>query len=207
MMKFLWIFILVGCVRHKAEVQISKGNNAEEEQTISQHCSEIESQGDIFELLRLIKLNTDEVFGILERGNSLDQGEELSLLAKDIQEKSDKVIFLSRSEWTINQWEEKITWELDRRDFKSVLGKLFAGGFEILEPTIHSVYYQGQERNDLKEKLQLQSDSGSIVVTYHNRSSSLELCQLQKTMMIILEVKFRNLKWITTRYFNLYIRP
>jgi hypothetical protein len=145
----------------------------------------------------------------------------LENLVNEVSEKSKSVILLSKADWVSDKWDYGISWVLRRDSFHDQLLKKIGSNFEIVSTKLIDVYYNGEKRNDLAEHITTTVETGtvdrlesngiitpvtqtySVNVDYKSRGSSLELCQLQRTMMIILEVEYKNKAMIDKRYFNL----
>lgn len=199
----LMFLLLTGCLKSRSETNASFEVSQDDLRVLKNHCEEIKQNGDILELLKAIKLNVDEVFRILDKENPDQYVGQISILTGKVSELSKKVISLARDEWTISLWQHQIYWNITPIDFGN---RYMNMGFAMKSSFIHSIYLQGEKRDDLKNLVNLDTTQKKLTATYMGQGSSLELCQLQKTMVIIVGVKFKALGITRTQYFNLYVK-
>lgn len=180
--------------------------NPEELKTLNAQCQEIKTEGDIYELLRSIKMETNRAFALLDEENPQEHADEVATIAESINQKTKRVLNLSKTEWTNSNWNHLVSWRINSEDFKDLIGTKFNKGFSILNAEIESVSIHGKKRNDLISKINLHKKYNLIDVNYENKSSSLDICQLEKTLVVTLRVDYRNIKNQSTRYFNLTVK-
>lgn len=207
-MKALILLILlgfVGCVQPKSERNITFNMPQEDLEVLKKHCEEINSHGDILALLREIKNDTQKVLRIMENPD-YESRSELTLLAEQISERSQKVSLLSRAEWTTERWEHEIAWRIDEEDFKKSIGTFFRNGFAILDAKVDSIYLMGQLNKKILTHMSIEHQENLVVIKYKGIGSSLELCQLQKTLLVILDIHARSLNQHKHHFFNLHVR-
>lgn len=205
MKKIILLFFLSSCISNKAEWSSRFGQDTSENAQIKTTCQEIEKTGDIFSLLEEIKFLTNDILQIIDSDHPENQYNEVARLSAEVHSRTKKVLQLSQSEWTHAKWNYQVSWLINRFDFKKSLGTHLPNGFELIGADIQDLYFQGEKRADLKEKLKISLVEQEFIVEYENIGSSLELCQLYKTMMIVIAINYRNLNGYKTRYFNLYL--
>lgn len=200
----LSVLMLVGCVKPKSEMNVAFLMQPEEIKVLEGHCSDINANGDILQLLREIKHETSEALSIMEnpgKGARIRLGE----LSDSISLKSEKITNLSKPEWTTERWNHEVIWRLGERDFKG-LGTRVRNGFQLLGAEIDSLYFMGQKNAHLAEKVTIVQGESDLEIKFKGMASSLELCQLQKTMFIVLDVNTRSLGNERHQYFSLFVR-
>jgi hypothetical protein len=195
---------LLGCVNPKSERNINFIMEPSELIVLKAHCEEINSHGDILLLLQEIKRDSKEVLQILEVPGKGARAE-LSELAARISENSRRISHLSKSEWTTERWQQEVVWRIDEEDFSKSIGTYFDNGFSILNASIESLYLMGLPRDDLNSKFSIEHEGNVVLVKYKSLGSSLELCQLQKTLIVILDVYTRSVKARKHQYFSLNV--
>lgn len=197
---------LGGCYKTVTEKQLTLKMNKEEKEILQKECTEINSQGDIMKLLAEIKRDTNEVIGILEGDNLEAEESRIEILADRIDQKTKLVLSLSRDSWVKERWDFEVKWLLDREDFKDLWGSHLKNGFQITRAKLQDAYLMGEKRSDLLDHVRLTRRGSRVEIFYQNRGSSLEICQLQKTLMIMAEVNYRNITNKNVRYFNLIVK-
>ena len=197
---------LGGCYKTVTEKQLTLKMNQGEKEILQKECAEINSQGDIMKLLAEIKSDTNEVISILEGDNLESEESRIELLADRIDQKTKLVLSLSRDSWVKERWDFEVKWLLDREDFKDLWGSHLKNGFQITRAKLQDAYLMGEKRSDLLDHVRLTRKGSRVEIFYQNRGSSLEICQLQKTLMIMAEVNYRNITNKNVRYFNLIVK-
>jgi hypothetical protein len=212
-MKYLFInlglvlsvnLFLFGCIKNKTERNVVFNIDEAELNVLNSQCMEMESHGDIMVLFKDISRHTSSILKALENPTSKSQ-QLIHALAIQINNKSKLVSELSKTEWTTEKWDHEVVWRIDEADFKKTFGTHFQGGFEILNSSIKDVYFMGEQRDDLKDRLEIVKEGNLVLIKYKSKASSLEICQLEKTLIIVSEIKFRNIRQIQTHYFTLYL--
>ena len=201
----MFLLCLTACLKTKTETQSSYGMNQADRAMLAAECKAMAEEGDILALLKIIKKDTDTVLSVLDSENPEKQVAKVSALADRISDNSERVKSLAKGEWVETKYEHTLKWKINVEDFKDLLGA-HVGGFSLRDFEVNSVYYMGQKRSDIIPLIETSGDENEITVKYSSRGSSLELCQLEKTMMIVVEVKYRNVLVKGTRYFNLISR-
>lgn len=197
------LMTLSGCYKTKVETQAKLIMNEDEQEHLFNECKVINKSGDILNLLSEIKHETDDVFKLLEGDDILSSQNKVKELASSIDKKSKAVIFLSNTDWVSSIWNYEKVWEINNDDFNDTIGAHVKNGFTITNSIIQKVYFMGEERSDLLDKIIMKREGNNIQISYKNIGSSLELCQLQKTLMILVEVSYRNITNRNHRFFNL----
>jgi hypothetical protein len=194
---------LMSCIRGKTESSRIFNSTKADFSILKQDCKDIEGEGDMLLGLKEIKEDTQSIFLLLEVADPTYNEDQITKLTSSISENAKKVISLSKAKWTDSKWNYETSWELTDRDFKTLLGRLFRSNSEILGMSIHSVYFMGEPREDLKKSITLKNEGNTLKVKFKGVASSLEACQLQRSLGIFLEVRFSDGKFIHSRYFNL----
>ena len=197
---------LTGCIKTKNESNSSFKMSKEELTILKSHCESIKNEGDIFALLKSIKSQTQRALLLTGEEHPENHVEEIKKIAEDIDDKTKRVLNLSKEEWTDLRWEHQVRWTINREDFKDLIGTRFKKGFRITESKIESIVLNGQRRNDLKSFIKVKPGYSTLELIYDNLGSSLELCQLQKTLVVTMKVSYRHIKNENVRYFNLTVK-
>lgn len=201
----LMLLNLTGCLKTKSSRQSSVDMTADDKKALMQDCSDMKAQGNIFELLSSIKKDTDRVLVLLSDEKLNTNEEEIRNLANRISENSKKVESLSSENWSTARFNQDIKWDIDVYDFRDLIGPHMRE-FKIRDFEITGVYLMGGKRDDLLEDITATSDEDGIHISYRNKVSSLEVCELQRTLMIVVEVRYQNVLLKGTRYFNLIVK-
>lgn len=188
----------VSCVTNKSQSEISHyslGHNNEDE--VMKECGQINQTGNIFQLLADINSDTRSVLYLLEQKSFSGIEDSVHELALRIKENSILVKQLSKTEWSKPDVRHSIKWTLSEKDFSR--------NQYVFYPEIKNVYFQGQERPDLIKRVTIDQNGNNFVIEYMNAGTLLEYCQLNETLMLVLEVKTGSFKNPKKKLFNLFV--
>lgn len=197
-------FLSYGCVQPKTESNVTFLMDPTEYNILQSHCEEINSQGDILSLLQEIKLDVQKVLRLLKSPGKSTRSQ-LSYLAEQIEVKSFKIQTLSKVEWSTEKWNHEIIWKIDEKDFGKWADRL-RESFIFGEAQIESIYFMGLKRDDLKGKMTFEYSDSGVLVKFKSLGSALELCQLQKTLIIVLDIHVENSNFKKHQLFSLNVR-
>lgn len=203
-MKHLVTIIIIllassSCVKNKEQNEIipyTFGKNDIEK--ISGECSLIAEAGNIFELLRLIKIDTHKVLTLVEGEHFPGIEDKVEGIASAIRKNSSKVIELTKAEWNSPDIRYHIGWHLNENEFGSKNQYLY-------NAQVRQVYFQGKERPDLINKVTISQTGNDFTVNYLTASSLLEYCQLNETLMVAIEIKSKTFLRTRSLFFNLHV--
>lgn len=192
---FLLLSLSVACVENTPYTTQQLGG-PEKKQLILNDCREIAKHGDMIEHFELIDRNTKELLALLGAKNPFSQEARIHELVDELKMSSKSAMELARPEWTKEKWSSILGW--------SFFPEPKPGNWFIYQVKVHSVYLMGENRNDLIPHLEYTERGGWLYVSFQRYLSSLELCQLQKTLMVVFEIKFQSGKRTRTYLYNLY---
>lgn len=190
--------ISVSCVTNKSQTEISHyslGHNNEDE--VMKECDLINQTGNIFQLLGQINSDTRSVLHLLGKKPFSGIEDRVHALAEEIKENSILVKQLSKTEWSNPDVRHSIKWTLSDKDFSR--------NQYVFYPEIKNVYFLGVERPDLINRVTIDQNGNNFVIEYMNAGTFLEYCQLNETLMFVLEVKTGSFKNPKKKFFNLYV--
>ncbi|MGE3607946.1 MAG: hypothetical protein AB7I27_00060 [Bacteriovoracaceae bacterium] len=197
----LLICILVngGCIKNKMQSKITLLKDSQEEKDVLIQCEEIKAIGNMKNTLSKIDQDTQMVITLVDE-NPVDHVEQIEKLANRIKNNSEKVILLSNEKWNIPNVESKIFWNISQNDLSKFIPRP-----QLRSAKIKTVYYLGEERLDLLSFIQIKELEDKLKIIYHNNSTLLDFCQLNRTLMIVLELELKTIIQPKTRIFNLYV--
>jgi hypothetical protein len=198
----VFMIMTSGCIKSVKQDHVSY--HPQDLQAIQLDCEQIEKEPSIFQLLKEMKENNEEIFSLLELADPRMEEGRIEELAHGIKLIGEAISRQIKTSWSVSKWKQEIEWRIQKRDLATINPKL-PTGFEILDIQVDSVYFMGELRNDLKSQILATIENGEVVVKFQGVASSLEVCSLQKTMGIILAVRFRNLWTIKMQYLNLNV--
>lgn len=167
---------------------------------IYRQCDLINKTGDIFNLLGEIRRDTREIILILEEGKEREPETLIEVLADNIRRKSELVTELSKKEWTTPDVRHEINWLIRKEDFRNTVENFSFDTFKV-----EKIYFKGEERPDLKKQIRFSLEGNKLYVKYLNSATLLEFCQLNETLMVVVEVKYLNSRYLNTKFLNLYV--
>ncbi|PJB53060.1 MAG: hypothetical protein CO099_09190 [Bdellovibrio sp. CG_4_9_14_3_um_filter_39_7] len=194
------------CVKNIDKSAMSINTNDEERVELLQHCEELESKGDILGQLNDIKQLMGDLFDLLEDLKADDDFTEAIKISKRINLLITEVQSKLEPQFTTARWNYEVQWKIDRTDFNDLLGAQFQRGFKITKFIPKSATFLGRENDEMLGKLKIRQDGNRLFFTFESIGSSLELCQLNRTRMMVIEVHYKNLVNHNFRRFNLISR-
>lgn len=194
----VFLMFFVGCVQNIPNSYLQLGGS-ERGELIDQECKEISLYGNILDHLKIISQSTDEILSLLHTKNPLIYQNRITELADTVKLKAALAHELSRPEWTNAKWFTRLGW--------SFFPDPIPGKWAIKNIQVETIYLIGDKRDDLSSKIEFWERNGWIYVNLERQVSSLEICQLQKTMMVVFKVKLAFGKKERSYFYNLYINP
>lgn len=195
----LLLFALCSCVTNKVQEEITSFSLVlGGYENIRKECKAIQETGDIFSLLWEIKKDTRLVLQTLERRHYKGMEITIGELAENINQNSVRVIELTKSEWNYPDVRQSIKWHLSDSDF----------GFRkpyVSDPVVKSVYFLGKEESGLIDRVRVKQEGNDFTIEYLNVATLLEFCQLNETLMIVLEVDVYGFAGVRKKFFNLNV--
>lgn len=199
------VVLITGCLHTKSEQQEVYKLTTEDEKIVSDICFQVTQTGDLWALITRIKAHSREVLSLLSSKNVKSEEKRIAFLADEISSDTKKVQSLSRVEWNTPLYPREIVWKIDETDFPDLIAVRLKK-FNITSVTIKELYVHGERRDDFMNQVKINEASGAYEVRYSNVATGLELCELDKTLVLVVEVQFRNLLIQDSRIFSLYIK-
>jgi hypothetical protein len=162
-----------------------------------QECALINETGDIFQLLAQIKKDVRGVIQVLKGRPYAGMEETIHAYAEEIKVNAALVRQLSKEEWSQSNVRHSISWKLSPKDFSR--------NEYVFEPVVTKVYFQGEERPDLINRVTIDQKGNNFVIEYLNEGTLLEYCQLNETLMFVVEMKTGSFKKPKIKLFNLHV--
>jgi hypothetical protein len=185
------MILLSSCMKTMEFSHVQFDHSIAEMEALKADCKEISNEGSLLHLLSSLKDSHDEILNLVGRPNPIQEEYRVRELANSIKETGERITSLVKPDWTTTMWAQTIAWNLDQKEFKNV--------------KVHSVYSMGQEVKMYHDEILLHKDGGKIIITLNHVGSSLEICQLQKTFLIMLEVQVKNIHWVKKKFLGLTI--
>jgi hypothetical protein len=194
----LFGFLATACVTNKQQDEIMLYSfEADGIERMMQECALINETGDIFQLLAQIKRDVRGVIQVLKERPYSGMEETIHAYAEDIKAKAALVRQLSKEEWNKSVVRHSIKWKINH--------KYFSRNEYVFEPEVKNVYFQGEERPDLISRVTVYQEANNFVIEYLNKGTLLEYCQLNETLMFVVEIKTGSLKKPKKKLFNLHV--
>lgn len=202
----LFSFILCSCIKNVDKSALSIHTNDQESRDLKQHCDELESKGDVINQIQDINHLTEDLLSLLEEAKVDDDFSEILKVSDRISKLIEIIISQLDQRYITPRWNYDISWKIDRTDFNDLLGAQFKKGFKIVDAKLKSASFYGHQRDDLLKDLKMRQDGNRLYFNYIGLGSSLELCQLNRTRMFLVEVDYKNIVNRNLRRFNLISR-
>lgn len=201
------IFSLASCVKNVDKYSHRLILNKDDQTILNKQCHEIEQIGDLSEYLRFIKQETNKMFQLIdEMDDEIDNTEKIIVISEKISEAVEKARALIGEDYTAPRWNYEVKWQINQKDFKKFIGNYLPNGLEVTKIKPISASLFGERNDELLKGLRYKFAKKNVDFSYKNKGSSLEICQLQKTRMLLVEVHYRHTIGNNKRFFNLIHR-
>lgn len=201
----LLLMLLTSCLRYKNLSFARVDASQEVLTTLKSSCKSLTKDYDVADQIKEIKRNFGQIMSYLRSEDPTSFEDEITGLATEIKESSRHIAQMVAPEWSTPRWKYHYSWKLTKRDFRPNVGSYFPRGVKITHVEVVGVYLFGDKRDDLKEHIQIMQKKRSFEVNLHHLASSLDLCQLNRTLIITVKARFKSLKMNKTKHFNLYV--
>lgn len=172
--------------------------------SLKQACGEIRAQGDIMKLMKEIKIETERALHLLENSDLVESEKKLRKLSESIEKKAYLVTSLAKKEWVTPIYDYTAVWAIEAKDLSDLSGSHFKKGLEFLDIQLKGISFSGVSRDDLLSNVNLFWEHDQLIkIEYKEKATALEMCQLNKSLMIIVDLKYRNIVNVNNRLFNL----
>ncbi len=178
-----------------------------QELTLAKECEEMNSYGKISALMSDLNSKAEELAAMRIAHDPHAYQNRISELESEIRQTVKAAKAILRPEWSEMKWPYRATWNLAVRNFSDIDQQIIEYAFEMTDFELASIQLGGIEREDLYPLLKVTADKENISITLEKKASSLELCQLQSTLMITGQTTFRFNNKRFSRPTELVLRP
>ncbi|GAB4414322.1 MAG: hypothetical protein OHK0056_21090 [Bacteriovoracaceae bacterium] len=196
----------MGCVKNVEKVQERLILTDGEREELAQHCEELSEYGDFVSLTDEINRKTENLLQMLEDLQSDDDTTEAYELSEHIRGLIAKAKMMLGEKYKVRKWSYELLWKIDRSDFDDLLGARFRKGFRMTKLDLVGASILGERDDDLLKNLTTQMTRETLAAQYLGKGSSLELCQLSKTRIFMIDIHYKNIINHNYRRFNLISR-
>jgi hypothetical protein len=179
----------------------------ESELALSQECEEMNSEGKIKDLTLELGRLTKELSNIRDSRatkSKADRVHEIQLRIHDITERSRSIL---RPDWTSNKWPYSVSWDIKFSEFLKIDPRIIETNFEFVDFELEGLTIEGREREELYPLVGVDVQSQVIHVFIEKKATTLELCQMQSTLAISGNVRFKFQTEIYEDHLDLTMRP
>lgn len=194
--------MLQGCLQEKEGERIAMEPDAEIQ--LRMDCQRMNEISDIKELLNQIHLKSNLALKLSSEPDPTQHLKEIDILGAEIHKYALQVESLLKPDWTDSKWQYQARWSITNHDLATAhIGKLL----KVKNIKIQNVVLEGVARPDLMNAVRVKANSNIIEIGILKTANSLEICQMQKTFVIVLSVQYRVLLKDFTKYFKLTLQP
>jgi hypothetical protein len=194
------------CIKTKSEKKMTFIMKPEEYKTLKQQCAAINAEGDIFALNKSLNRQLYWTLDVLEKDHPENFEADLKRVNASMLEILDRIDRLMRPEWATSIWTQKIEWLINEDDFRDQLGANFNNGLEITSYKVVNATLKAVPRPDLIPELKIKKAYSSLAIELTRKTTAMDICQLQKTLVFTVKVEYRNIRNYQVRYFNLNVK-
>lgn len=202
----LLIFLLTGCIRNIDKSSFAIDLHNSDHDRVQELCQELGDIGYLQEHFFLLKKETDLFLGLIENYESPADIEEIRTTEQDLNNRISRIKSLINAEYTVAKFDYEVRWEVSEDDFKKLVGNYLPYGFRVLEVKKLGASFWGVDAPQLIEQLRVEPQKKGFRAAFRAKGSALEVCQLQQTRLLLVEVRYRHLLHERKRVFNLIHR-
>lgn len=178
---FILMAVLTGCLtKVKGRNTYS---NPDSQAQIQLGCQLLRGEGSFPELSKKISSDVRRIDALLEKKSPESQEKEIRRLGSRAIQNSQKLVNLVSSEFGALDYEQKIRWVIGSEDARSL---------RPVRAHFVSGYHWKGEAPYLEEALRIDFEGSQAIVELVRPASLVELCQLQETIVIVLEIEFES---------------
>lgn len=186
------VLALSGCRKVIRPTDTYYAHTPDELAELQMKCDELENEPSIMDLLQQIKMAHKEMLYYIGLPDPLREVQRIEAISAEIQATGEKITSYVDPAWTDARWSQVSTWEI-----------YLSRNTKIYEAAVESIFYLGRKNDFLKEKILVSHEGNKIVITLNNEASTLELCEFQKSLFIIIEAKYQRRSWNKKQFFTL----
>jgi hypothetical protein len=109
-----------------------------------------------------------------------------------IQSNSYEIYTTAKDQFIEDKFDHLIHWKIDKTDFKDS-EPTWNDTFRILQVKVDKVYYLGMDVGGFKDRITISRDVYAFYINFHDeKGRSLSICMLQKTLGILVDVKYKD---------------
>lgn len=164
--------------------------SSKEKSGVVARCKELNAIGIKHEARAEIASDMRKIKKIIGQDDLLSSKDEIVRLSDRIKDNSDRLMQMAKSEYIENSYRQRLVWNLGRKDF-GLSEKPGKHLWKIRAARIVGVYNWQGENDALANRVELSASDDGVVVKLQRTASLIEICQLQETIVIALEVDFQ----------------
>jgi len=200
------LLALTGCIRSVEKSSFRLQVSDHQNDRLNQLCEEMRQISSLQEHFRLLELAADEFIDLMEGYRHPEDYSIVVNINERVEFHAARIKELIHNDFLVEKFDYEVEWIVDKKDFRNFLGHYLPRGLEIESVEKVGAVYFGEERHDLLESLEVSFEAKGFTALYRSNGSALEICQLQNTRMLFLQVNYRHLLHRQSRTFNLIYR-
>lgn len=180
-------FFAIGCLTTQKGQRLPVDSVLETE--IQNACKEMSQIGDIFKINQQIQADIENILEISDKKNPILYLDEIESSSKKITENLVKVRSLLRPEWNQESVPFTAAWKIGAKELLKQLPGVDSS-LKIHNYRIRNLIFNGKDQPSLLNQVRAEAKNNEIEVNFSKPSSIFELCYMQNSLSVIIEVQF-----------------
>ncbi|MCB0350417.1 MAG: hypothetical protein KDD38_04485, partial [Bdellovibrionales bacterium] len=148
-------------------------------------CQSLEQVGDVHDLIKKIDSDIEAVHNLINNYEIPEVKEEIIDIARRIQMSVDELTAIIDSDYSQNSYLQNVEWEIIPRN---VLIATNDRKWKFLAAGVEQAYTWSGEITNAHEMMNFKIEDNVLKVNFARPASLIELCQLQKTLVLVIGV-------------------
>ena len=191
---------LCGCAVQKEGGRFPFAENVKTQ--LKEQCTQIKQVGDYTQLKADFDQNLANAESLVKSGNLASARGRLESIYNELNDEASRLMSLARPDWNKADFNATYYWRLTPRDFGFAWND---DDFEIIDIEKKNVRVLGETRTDADDNLQISHTNDIAVIETHLPSTSFELCEFPRSILILVTVTYLNHGFTMDRDFILTV--
>jgi Zn-dependent M32 family carboxypeptidase len=170
--------------------------NQQQQAELSDSCEALQQLGSVKSLLQKIKSDMSRIHKMMDEPDLQSIEKDVRRLAKRVHENSVTLIQIIDSDFSKVTLTQKIRWSV----------KAEKSHWQIHRAWVEKAYNWSGPAPEILQSLEINSGDHSVEVTLERPASLVEVCQLQKTLVLFLNLEFKSGQRIQVAQYRLDAR-
>lgn len=176
--------------------------SSKESKSVSARCRELNRIGDLEGTRAMIAADMGRIKNLIAKDNVEAHREDLSRYSQRVKASTKQLLQLAKPEYVSPDYPQRLRWSLSAEQL-GLAEKSEFRWWKIKSVSLAGVYDWKGENKALKKRMSLRHDQSRIELRLERSASLVDICQLQQTLVVQLNVNFQSPLESQTRVYRL----